>query len=143
MSNFAPYQDIDPSTERALSPPPPQNRAMSPRLASPRGSFQGTRNITSPQRVVSPPPGEAERGFGGGSGFGGRREEMDPFETRLGIRMDYEACLAYLALPPAGGVLLLVLEHKSDYVRFHAWQSSLLFTFLFVCDMGASAVETG
>lgn len=57
---------------------------------------------------------------------------MDPFETRLGIRMDYEACLAYLALPPAGGVLLLVLEHKSDYVRFHAWQSSLLFTFLFV-----------
>jgi uncharacterized membrane protein len=57
---------------------------------------------------------------------------MDPFETRLGIRMDYEACLAYLALPPAGGVLLLVLEHKSDYVRFHAWQSSLVFTVLFV-----------
>lgn len=57
---------------------------------------------------------------------------MDPFETRLGIRMDYEACLAYLALPPAGGVVLLVFEHKSDYVRFHAWQSSLLFAFLFV-----------
>lgn len=40
------------------------------------------------------------------------------FETRLGLRMDYEACLAYLLLPPAGGVLLLVLEHKSDYVRY-------------------------
>jgi len=25
--------------------------------------------------------------------------------------------LAYLLLPPAGGVMLLVLEHKSDYVR--------------------------
>merc|ERR1712093_219391 len=34
--------------------------------------------------------------------------------------------------PPAGGVLLLVMEHKSDYVRFHAWQSSLLFSAMFV-----------
>jgi hypothetical protein len=42
---------------------------------------------------------------------------VDLFETRLGIRMDWEACLAYLALPPVGGVLLLILEHKSDYVR--------------------------
>lgn len=54
------------------------------------------------------------------------------FETGLGLRMDYEACLAYLLLPPAGGVLLLVLEQRSDYVRFHAWQSSLLFAFMFV-----------
>ena len=77
---------------------------------------------------------------------------VDLFETSLHIRLDYEAMLAYLLLPPAGGVLLLVLEHKSDYVRyvsssrwfatrrgmlmtknrFHAWQSSLLFAFLFV-----------
>lgn len=54
------------------------------------------------------------------------------FTTSLGWRLDYEACLAYLLLPPAGGVLLLVLEHQSDYVRFHAWQSSLLFAFIFV-----------
>jgi len=54
------------------------------------------------------------------------------FETSLPIRLDYEAMLAYLLLPPAGGVLLLVMEHKSDYVRFHAWQSSLLFTVLFI-----------
>lgn len=109
MSNFAPYQDIDPSTERALSPPP-QNRVASPRSASPRG----TGNISSPQRVASPSLGNVERGFSNtGLRVGGRREEMDPFETRLGLRMDYEACLAYLALPPAGGVLLLMLEHKS------------------------------
>lgn len=25
--------------------------------------------------------------------------------------------MAYVLLPPAGGVLLLILEHKSDYVR--------------------------
>lgn len=54
------------------------------------------------------------------------------FTTSLGWRLDYEACFAYLLLPPAGGVLLLVLEHQSDYVRFHAWQSSLLFAFIFV-----------
>ena len=28
--------------------------------------------------------------------------------------------------------MLLMLEHRSDYVRFHAWQSSLLFAFIFV-----------
>lgn len=48
------------------------------------------------------------------------------------MRLDHEAMLAYLLLPPAGGVLLLLLEHKSDYVRFHAWQSSMLFTAIFV-----------
>ena len=88
---------------------------------------------------------------------------MNLFETSLPIRLDYEAMLAYLLLPPAGGVLLLVLEHKSDYVRlvssynycgdrhnnvstfvtlelmavgefrFHAWQSSMVFAVMFVC----------
>lgn len=42
---------------------------------------------------------------------------MSEFETSLPIRMDFEACLAYLLLPPAGGVLLLIMERKSDYVR--------------------------
>jgi len=59
--------------------------------------------------------------------------------------------MAYVLLPPAGGLLLLITEHKSDYVRlvtfpwgvagrgevnskgrFHAWQSSLLFAFMVV-----------
>lgn len=44
--------------------------------------------------------------------------DVNLFETSLPIRLDYEAMLAYLLLPPAGGVLLLVLEHKSDYVRY-------------------------
>lgn len=68
-----------------------------------------------------------------GAGYGGgNREGLHEFETSLPLRLDYEACLAYLLLPPAGGVLLLVLERKSDYVRFHAWQSALLFTAMFV-----------
>lgn len=41
----------------------------------------------------------------------------DVFETSLGFRMDVEAALAYVLLPPAGGVILLIFEHKSDYVR--------------------------
>ncbi|CAI6340447.1 unnamed protein product [Periconia digitata] len=141
MANFAPYQDI-PETTRALSPP----ALNSPRLASPRTSFDRTRNIGT-AAVTSPTnaPYQQRDYFGGNDqpdrervawnapgGFGGPREDVDMFETRLGLRMDYEACLAYLLLPPAGPVLLLMLEHKSDYVRFHAWQSSLLFAFIFV-----------
>ena len=53
----------------------------------------------------------------GGAEFEGGRSNINLFETSLPIRLDYEAVLAYLLLPPAGGVLLLVLEHKSDYVR--------------------------
>jgi len=154
MADFAPYQDVPPERTRALSPP-----LRSP-TASPRPSTQreqaptrniGTTSIQSPTSSPKPgdyfPPGagwnnyanggegDVDQGGGGVTtrrGFGGGREDVDLFETRLGIRMDWEACLAYLLLPPAGGVLLLVLEHKSDYVRFHAWQSSLLFTVLFI-----------
>jgi hypothetical protein len=57
------------------------------------------------------PAGDGARGAAGG------REGLHEFETSLPLRLDYEACLAYLLLPPAGGVLLLVAERKSDYVR--------------------------
>lgn len=58
--------------------------------------------------------------------------DLEAFQTSLPMRLDYEAMLAYVLLPPAGGVFLLLAEHKSDYVRFHAWQSSMLFTAIFV-----------
>lgn len=111
-------------------------------------------------------PGVGGGGGGGGGGMGdyfgalGAREGMvSEFDTSLGLRLDYEACLAYLALPPLGAIVLLILEKKSDYVRyvaffswprglldggllrwlttltlrrFHAWQSALLFTAIFV-----------
>lgn len=145
MSNFAPFQD-DPETQRALSPPPLQ----SPRITSPRMSSERTRAI------ISPPTRSYEQHdyFGAGDddapytdepttrpttppqastyGFGRSRQDVDMFTTSLGWRLDYEAVFAYLALPPAGGVFLLVMEHQSDYVRFHAWQSALLFSFVFV-----------
>ena len=34
------------------------------------------------------------------------------------MRLDYEAVMAYVLLPPAGSVILLLIEHKSDYVRY-------------------------
>jgi hypothetical protein len=49
--------------------------------------------------------------------LGAREGMVSEFDTSLGIRLDYEACLAYLALPPLGPILLLMLERKSDYVR--------------------------
>ncbi|KAI1326486.1 hypothetical protein F5Y16DRAFT_410869 [Xylariaceae sp. FL0255] len=74
-------------------------------------------------------------GFGGGGG-GGRGQEFtshrDEFDTSLGLRLDYEAVLAYVGFPPLGAIVLLILERSSDYVRFHAWQSSLVFTALFI-----------
>ncbi|RMZ75227.1 hypothetical protein DV737_g5406, partial [Chaetothyriales sp. CBS 132003] len=138
--NFAPYQDEIPQVERALSPP----RA---------GGGKSGSSIDSP-RVQSPPPragvssrvavesgGGGPRPPGNGPNYahawatGGREERghsLQAFQTSLPLRMDFEAMLAYLALPPVGGVALLILEHNSDYVRFHAWQSSMLFSALFL-----------
>jgi uncharacterized membrane protein len=132
MANFAPYQDIPEST-RVLSP-----------LASPRASLDRPRIISPPTRTyeqhdyfgADDPEPDVERAVPQQqqpTAFSRRsREDVDMFTTSLGWRLDYEAMLAYLLLPPAGGVFLLVMEHQSDYVRFHAWQSSLLFAFVFV-----------
>lgn len=155
--NFAPYQDESPEAERALSPPPPfadlsnnhssqnqyHHQNQSPpyhNSAVPSSGGYGYANHYQQQ-----PQGQSSAswttGFGNTSdpegqrhhyrGYGGRAD-LDAFETSLPLRVDYEAMLAYLLLPPAGGVILLLLEHKSDYVRFHAWQSSMLFSAIFV-----------
>ncbi|QQK46982.1 DASH complex subunit duo1 [Penicillium digitatum] len=122
--NFAPYQDQSPELERALSPPQPDGHRISPILHSPRPSA----DLPSPNHFAS--------GGHGNTGFGrdieGGHVSLGAFETSLPIRMDIEAALAYLLLPPAGGVFLLLAEHKSDYVRFHAWQSSMLFATMFI-----------
>ncbi len=127
--DFAPYQDANPEQERALSPPPPR-RSLSRSPVHPKSP--PPRNIADPFAGSLPAPSHfgnyehASSGFGGGGGGevdveggggAGARAHVDLFETSLPMRMDHEAMLAYLLLPPAGGVLLLVLEHKSDYVR--------------------------
>ena len=121
--DFAPYQDTAPENSRALSPPPPprsSSRSPAPKSSSPN------RPSTDPFYSASlPPPShfsdEPRGGDGGGFGNGdieSGRVNVNLFETSLPIRLDYEAMMAYLLLPPAGGVFLLVVEHKSDYVRY-------------------------
>ncbi|MCJ1276711.1 hypothetical protein MMC21_004518 [Puttea exsequens] len=132
--DFAPYQDTDPERTRALSPPP--NRTMSPPARNAKSSPPnrpntdplGPSSFSAPNHFSDAP---RSNGFDGADIEGGRLD-VNLFETSLPLRLDYEAMLAYLLLPPAGGVFLLVVEHKSDYVRFHAWQSSLLFAAIFV-----------
>lgn len=146
--DFAPYQDVDPERERALSPPPSDGR----RSKSPQAPTATTR----PPAARPDLPRTSEIGneyvpAGYSIGAQERGVHFDAFQTSLPLRLDYEAMLAYLLLPPAGPVLLLMMEHKSDYVRFvgllrpdmrtdcahmfcsfHAWQSSMLFTCMFV-----------
>jgi len=116
--DFAPYQDTAPESARALSPPP--NRTLSPRNGQ---SPSPHRPITDPFRASSlPAPNHFSDESPSNAGFGGDhvesgRLDVNLFETSLPLRLDYEACLAYLLLPPAGGVFLLLVEHKSDYVR--------------------------
>ncbi|KAL8994306.1 MAG: hypothetical protein Q9169_005679 [Polycauliona sp. 2 TL-2023] len=134
--DFAPYQDTDPQTTRALSPPPPQrSTSRSPNPKSPPPNRNTTdpflaSTLPAPSHFTDEPRGDA-RGFGNTDLEGGR-SNINLFDTSLPLRLDYEAMLAYLLLPPAGGVFLLLVEHKSDYVRFHAWQSSLVFTAMFI-----------
>ncbi|KAI5858520.1 hypothetical protein BZA05DRAFT_381501 [Tricharina praecox] len=120
--DFAPYQSESPDTSRRslnlnrpLSPPAASNPSYSPLNLPP---------------TTGPPPLLPTHNQSGG--WASARDTINQFETSLPIRLDWEAVMAYVLLPPAGGVLLLITEHKSDYVRFHAWQSSLLFAFMVV-----------
>lgn len=114
--NFAPYQDVDPERERALSPPPPEDGRRS---KSPQVRIPSARSSASPPNL--PPPSALENesaAVGNNHGAEERGLHLDAFQTSLPLRLDYEAMLAYLLLPPAGPVLLLMVEHKSDYVRY-------------------------
>ncbi|KAI2611921.1 hypothetical protein GGR54DRAFT_632724 [Hypoxylon sp. NC1633] len=137
--DFAPYQSSPPENNRPFSPP--RSSAASPRTSldnhnrrpfSPpqRGSFASPPPLQHPQPQRSWQPALPASGATGYSAEAGGH--VSEFDTSLGIRLDYEACLAYLGLPPLGAIVLLILERKSDFVRFHAWQSSLLFTVVFI-----------
>ncbi|RMZ81069.1 hypothetical protein DV738_g2355, partial [Chaetothyriales sp. CBS 135597] len=122
--NFAPYQDETPQAERALSPPPPLGGRA-------RHSIDSTRVQSPPApRLVTEGNGSNRTHALAARSREERGQSLEAFQTSLPLRMDFEAMLAYLAFPPIGGVALLILEHNSDYVRFHAWQSSMLFSTL-------------
>ena len=158
--NFAPYQSSPPESERAKSPPPARSPTASPKPQHSRQNSRNIASIADQsdpwaaarnQRLPNPSAyedldGEGPQPYntryndyigssaleGGGATTSNYREGISVFETSLGLPLNIEAALAYLLLPPAGGVVLLLFEHKSDYVRFHAWQSALLFSGMFL-----------
>jgi len=98
-SSYSPNYSQRPSQ---ISPPPLQH--PQPQRAWSGDAVRDTGGYQSPagnQHNAAPAPA----GWGGSDYFGvlGAREGMvSEFDTSLGIRLDYEACLAYLALPPLG-----------------------------------------
>ncbi|KAI8871806.1 hypothetical protein GQ42DRAFT_120272 [Ramicandelaber brevisporus] len=71
---------------------------------------------------------------------------VNRFDTSLNMRVDIEASMAYW-LGLFSGAFLLIVERKNDYVRYHAWQSSLfsVFTILlstFFALLSWTALET-
>lgn len=129
--DFAPYQSSPPENERIASPDYYH-------ASSPRGSQDARRPF--PSTAQGPPPLQHPQPQRGWSSFDGQNTnwaaghrapqasgaapgaypsvEVSEFDTSLGLRLDYEACLAYLASPPLGAIILLILERNSDYVRF-------------------------
>jgi hypothetical protein len=127
--DFAPYQSSPPENSRPFSPA----QSPSPRVSYERSAAQHQYQRNANASSVSPPPLQHPQpqrqwassslpgaypsstpnpGYGNEAGYG-----VDAFDTSLGLRLDYEAAAAYLALPPLGAIILLILERKSDYVR--------------------------
>ncbi|PHH61654.1 hypothetical protein CDD81_8065 [Ophiocordyceps australis] len=151
--DFAPYQSSPPEHSR-VSSPENASSSLSPRTSAAWARSPPPLQHPQPQRAWPAAGGldghDSGAGWTDGSGAaaaasghgsspfaslapaGAAETHMSGFDTSLGLRLDYEACLAYLALPPLGAIILLILERNSDYVRFHAWQSALLFTALMI-----------
>jgi uncharacterized membrane protein len=148
--NFAPYQSSPPESTRVASPPL-RSPTASPKLHQPKPQRNNSsiadredpwaaaraHRLPSPSQYADEEYTDLENGQQ--NDYLDNRGEApiytgnaNIFETSLGISLQLEAALAYLLLPPAGGVVLLIFEQKSDYVRFHAWQSALVFSALFM-----------
>lgn len=141
--DFAPYQSSPPEQARIASPD--YQQTTSPRASADiRRTFSppAAAATRSPPPLQHPQPhrgwndfdgqnngwgggggSPAAVGLGAGAGAGGSMPgaypaaEVSEFDTSLGLRLDYEACLAYLAFPPVGAIVLLIMERNSDYVR--------------------------
>lgn len=118
--NFAPYQSSPPESTRALSPPL-RTSTSSPRpqqVTRAQSSIEDPWAATRGSQLPSPSAYDDLEAADTTQTSRLRGDGYYVFETSLGIRMDIEACLPYLLLPPAGGVALLIFERKSDYVRY-------------------------
>ncbi|KAI8324598.1 hypothetical protein GQ54DRAFT_284647 [Martensiomyces pterosporus] len=157
MSSYAPIDD-EPSAAAgahkeehgsASQGYPSQSHPYSSGYGSPTSPYQQTESQVI---QVTPPPSSSYASNPGAYGYseptagpstfssqeGGQR--ISRYETSLSLRYDVEAALAY-ALGVFSGAFLLVFERKNDYVRFHAWQSSLLSGVMFFSLLIAALVS--
>ncbi|KAI9022881.1 hypothetical protein CLU79DRAFT_751134 [Phycomyces nitens] len=128
--NFSPYKP-SPDEDR-------NNRLREERQKQVKGKSKHTDTSYSSYQsgkpsYPNPSPSSLEEGlFSESDNLGGSRGppagtlRVNKYETSLPIRVDIEAALAYV-LGPVTGLLFLVVERQNDYVRFHAWQSSMVF----------------
>ncbi|RUS18974.1 hypothetical protein BC937DRAFT_88115 [Endogone sp. FLAS-F59071] len=121
MSDFAPYQPAPDDRSRSKA----KLKAPAPPPAKPSLKYQPVPTRSSP---LAQSASALEAGVGSSSSAapGAGQVRVNKYETSLPVRVDVEAALTY-ALGAVTGVFFLIVEQKNDYVRFHAWQSSLLF----------------
>jgi uncharacterized membrane protein len=63
------------------------------------------------------------------------KESLMTVTTRTGISDNAASAISYFTFIPAIAFLLISPYKNSNYVRFHAWQSALLFIAAFVVDI--------
>ncbi|KAI9487262.1 MAG: hypothetical protein EXX96DRAFT_615051 [Benjaminiella poitrasii] len=130
--NFSPYSP-SPDEDRTSRIPPNKKTAQQSKQPIYKSYQSGDPESYAEQGILGD-------GFGAGSSTshssnispalnGGQTVRVNKYETSLPIRVDIEAALAYV-FGPVTGLILLILERQNDYVRFHAWQSSLTFSAL-------------
>ena len=117
---FAPYQDENPDASHSAMPRVEFSRDPKRSTSSAALKYTDDDDINHPDRLPSPTDFEnhtdaRRRGFG--NGLGSDERNADVYNTSLPMRLEIEACLAYVLLPPVGGAMLLLFEHKNDFVR--------------------------
>ncbi|KAJ3102645.1 hypothetical protein HDU96_009553 [Phlyctochytrium bullatum] len=126
-SGYVPISDAPSSIPSTASAPPPPNASTftSPTGGGPLPGAGSSSSSAMPYSYNSSAfinPALASNMAAAEAGG----DRVNKYETKLPIRLDIEAAGAY-AFGLFSGILLLILETKNDYVRYHAWQSTLVF----------------
>ncbi|WVO23048.1 uncharacterized protein IAS62_004393 [Cryptococcus decagattii] len=142
--NFSPYQpppDVPSTDPPEVSSTKSKSKPKSKRPWFTRdpstyntSSYQSGGTVSDPTAVAEAYSNDPESVafLGSASGRGAlENERANAWESRFGWRVDVMAGAAYLG-GPVTALLLLILETRNDYVRFHAYQSALLTTPLLV-----------
>jgi uncharacterized membrane protein len=75
-----------------------------------------------------------------GGELAGRKGSAMTVATRAGISDNAAGAISYFTFIPAGFFLLVSPYKNSSFVRFHAWQSLLLFMTAFVVEIVIGAI---